>query len=417
MPASTMQLDSEAVNALTGVRAGAWRRWRKTGWPDQRAEQWRFTRLSSVEKMNLRPAQNGAAIPGAKAISAKVPDNAVVLSFDNGVADIAGLSDLPAGVSAIPLDGNDTDLERLANLVPQSHPISNLSLAAMSSGVHLEFTGAVESPIILAFTGDDKSLSAHPVVSIRLQDGASAVLAEWHQAAVGLSAPLMSIDVGAEARLNYAKVQRDSTASAHLAATGLRLGEGAVFDGFQISVGGELARLETHITLSGENADCTLSAIYLGRGNQHHDITTNMNHAFGHCLSKQIIRGVLDDEARGVFQGKVHVAPDAQKTDGQQMSRALLLSRKAEADAKPELEIYADDVLCAHGATVGELDESQLFYLTSRGIDRQKARAMLISAFLDDAIDNISHAGLADMLRPVTTAWMSDTSAIDAGGQ
>ena len=417
MPASTMQLNLESVTGLTGVRAGAWQRWREKGWPDHQAEQWRFTRLSGVEKMDLRPAQNAAAVPGAKAISAKLPDNAVVLSFNNGVLDISGLSDLPPGVSASQLDGNDTDLVKLADLVPQSHPISDLSLAAMSSGVHLEFTGAVEAPIVLAFTGDDKSLSAHPVVSVRLQDGASAVLAEWHQAAVGLSAPLMSIDIGAEARLSYAKVQQDSTASAHLAATGLRLGEAAVFDGFQISVGGELARLETHVTLSGENADCTLSAIYLGRGNQHHDITTNMNHANGHCLSKQIIRGVLDDKARGVFQGKVHVAPDAQKTDGQQMSRALLLSRKAEADAKPELEIYADDVLCAHGATVGELDETQLFYLTSRGIDRQKARAMLISAFLDDAIENISHAGLADMLRPVTTAWMSATSAVDARGQ
>jgi len=105
----------------------------------------------------------------------------------------------------------------------------------------------------------------------------------------------------------------------------------------------------------------------------------------------------------------VHVAPDAQKTDGQQMSRALLLSRKAEADAKPELEIYADDVLCAHGATVGELDDTQLFYLTSRGIDRKTARSMLIAAFLDDAIDSITHPALADMLRPVTTAWMNVT--------
>ena len=330
---------------------------------------------------------------------------------------MAGLSGLPAGVSANQLDGNDTDLKKLADLVPQSHPISDLSLAAMSSGIHLEISGAVEAPIILTFTGDDKSLSAHPVVSVRLQDGASAVLAEWHQAGVGLSAPLMSIDVGAKARLDYAKVQLDSITGAHLAATGLRLGEGSVFDGFQISAGGQLARLETHITLSGENADCTLSAIYLGRDNQHHDITTNMDHSRGHCLSNQIIRGVLDDAARGVFQGKVHVAPDAQKTDGQQMSRALLLSRKAEADAKPELEIYADDVLCAHGATVGELDETQLFYLKSRGISEKTARAMLISAFLDDAIDSISHTGLVDMLRPVTTSWMSNASMVNAGVQ
>ena len=175
--------------------------------------------------------QNAAAASKAQAVSAILPDNAVVLSFSNGVLDMAGLSGLPAGVSANQLDGNDTDLKKLADLVPQSHPISDLSLAAMSTAVHMEISGEVEAPIVLAFVGDDNSLSAHPVVSVRLQDGASAVLAEWHQAAVGLSAPLTSIDIGAEARLNYAKVQRDSAISAHLSATGVRLGKGSGFDG------------------------------------------------------------------------------------------------------------------------------------------------------------------------------------------
>ena len=240
-----------------------------------------------------------------------------------------------------------------------------------------------------------------------MASGASAVVGEWHQAAVGLSAPLVAIDVAADAALDYAKVQLDSHSTTHLAATGLRLGAGARFDGFQLSVGGKLARLETHVVLTGEDADCTLSAIYLGRNSQHHDITSNMAHNQGHCHSSQIIRGVLDDSARGVFQGKVYVAPDAQKTDGNQMSRALLLSRKAEANTKPELEIYADDVLCAHGATVGELDETQLFYLTSRGIRPETARAMLIDAFLQDAIDGIGNADLAAMLRPVVDQWMT----------
>ena len=407
MPASMMQPNLDQLAGLTGVRAGALLRWQATGWPDRRAEQWRFTRLSSVEKMDLRPAEMAAKQPAA--VAASLPDNAVILSFSNGVLDMAGLAALPGGVTASLLSDNDAALAALAELVPAAHPISNLSLAAMTTGLHLDIAGTVEVPIILVFTGDDNGVSAHPVISVRLADGASAVMAEWHQSSVGLSAPLMGIIVGDKGRLDYAKVQQESSASAHLAATGLKLGEGSVFEGFQISAGGQLARLETHIVLSGENADCTLSAIYLGRDKQHHDITTNMNHAKGHCLSNQIIRGVLDDSARGVFQGKVHVAPDAQKTDGQQMSRALLLSRKAEADAKPELEIYADDVLCAHGATVGELDDTQLFYLTSRGIDRKTARSMLIAAFLDDAIDGITHPALANMLRPVTTAWMNVT--------
>ena len=415
MPASMMQLSLDGVTGLTGVREGAQRRWQNTGWPDHRAEQWRFTRLSGLQKMDLRFAESVAIKAENREFSAAMPDNAAFLSFSNGVFDQASLDNLPKGVKASQLDGDEVTLLAVAELVPQSHPISDLSLAAMTSGIHLEISGSVEIPIVLAFTGDDNSLSAHPVVSIKINDGASVVIAEWHRSNVGLSAPLMAIEVGKKARLDYAKVQQDSAASTHLAATGLKLGDGSIFDGFQISVGGKLARLETHITLAGENADCTLSAIYLGRASQHHDITTNMNHLKGHCLSSQVIRGVLDDKARGVFQGKVHVAPDAQKTDGQQMSRVLLLSRKAEADAKPELEIYADDVLCAHGATVGELDENQLFYLASRGIDAQTARAMLISAFLDDAIDSIKHDVLSAMLRPITTAWMTDVDLNSAG--
>ena len=303
---------------------------------------------------------------------------------------------------------DEDDLVTIVELAPADHPVTDLSIAAMTSGLSVDVAAGakVTAPIILMFTGDSGSVSTHPVVLLRVGKGAAAVIAEWHNTSVGLSAPVLAIDIADSARLDYAKIQQDSTQTTHLAATGIKMGEAAVLDGFQLSIGGCLARLEAHVMLSAENADCRLSAIYLGRRNQHHDITTNMTHARGHCQSNQVIRGVLDGSARGVFQGKVHVAQDAQKTDGQQMSRALLLSRKAEADAKPELEIYADDVICAHGATVGELDETQLFYLTSRGISRDVARAMLIEAFLDDAVDMIENADLGALLRPHVTAWM-----------
>lgn len=405
MPGSMMQPDLEQIGTLEGARAAAMARWQLSGWPDQRAESWRFTRLSAIDKMELRPAVDAGSISMSR--PANLPADAVVLTFQNGVVDIAGLDALPAGVTASALGTNETALNDLAELVPSGHPISNLSMAAMTSGLCLNIVGHIEVPIVLLFGGDGNAISTHPVVLVKLASGAAAVVAEWHQAAVGLSAPLVAIDMAATAALDYAKVQLDNHSTTHLAATGLRLGARARFDGFQLSVGGKLARLETHVTMNGEDADCTLSAIYLGRNNQHHDITSNMAHNKGHCHSSQIIRGVLDDSARGVFQGKVYVAPDAQKTDGNQMSRALLLSRKAEANTKPELEIYADDVLCAHGATVGELDETQLFYLTSRGIRPETARAMLIDAFLQDAIDGIGNADLAAMLRPVINHWMT----------
>ena len=133
-------------------------------------------------------------------------------------------------------------------------------------------------------------------------------------------------------------------------------------------------------------SELTLNGVYISGSKQHHDLTTAIHHDVANCTSKQIVRGVLGGESTGVFQGKVRVAPDAQKTDGQQMSKAILISDKASANAKPELEIYADDVVCAHGATVGELDDEQLFYLNSRGIAMDKAREILIKAFLEDIV-------------------------------
>lgn len=423
MLASTMQPNLDQISGLGGVRGAALARWQASGWPDAKAESWRFTRLGTAVARELAPAtdagQTGREFgreSGAEITAIATEMNAHVIRFYNGMLDIRSLDGLPGGISAT--QSLDADFEAIAaevaGLAPADHPVGNLSLAVMSSGLRLSVKAGmnVEQPVLLAFEGDGDNVSAHPVVMVDVGIGGAAVIAEWHQSQTGLSAPLVALRLGNKARLDYAKVQAEGARNVHLAATGIALGEGSVFAGFSISAGGQLARLETHVTLTGETAECNLSAIYLGRDKQHHDITTYMDHAVGHCHSSQIIRGVLDDASRGVFQGKVHVAPDAQKTDGQQMSRALLLSRKAEADAKPELEIYADDVICAHGATVGELDETQLFYLTSRGIPKATARAMLIGAFLDDAIDSVENAALAGMLRHISDGWMADVKGV-----
>ena len=394
MPESMMQPDLSAVPASGGVRGAALARWQETGWPGPRAEAWRYTSLARLSDVDLAPATGlagGLTGPGA---SAAAGINAHVI------------------VTVGALDGDEPAMARLADLAPAGHPVSDLSLAVMNGGIVMDVAGAVETPVMLMFEGDDAGASAHPAILVRLAPGASIQIAEWHQSAVGLAAPLIGYDIAAGARLEQVKVQAEGAATTHLAATGVALGEGASIAGFSLSTGSALARLETHVAMQGEGADCQLSAIYMGRGAQHQDITTYMDHAVANCTSNQIIRGVLDDSARGVYQGRVHVAPDAQKTDGQQMSRALLLSRKAEADAKPELEIYADDVVCAHGATVGELDATQLFYLTSRGIPFETARAMLIEAFLIDTIETIENELLAGLLRPVAEAWLAGKEAV-----
>lgn len=406
MPVSMMQPDLQGLTAVPGVRSSALERWHELGWPGPKDEAWRFTRLASLEKLSLRPADANLPMGRLDAVTSDLPSGSFVIRFHNGVLVGNSLKGAPEGVIVRPI--SETELNQMLDLVPFDHPVTNLSIAAMTSGLSVDVAAGakVTTPIILMFTGDSQSVSTHPVIFLRVGLAAHAVVADWHETNVGLSAPLLGIDIADDAKLDYAKIQHDAATTTHLAATGVKMGKNATLDGFQLSIGGCLTRLEAHVLLAAESSDCRLSAIYLGRNNQHHDITTYMTHAKGHCKSNQVIRGVLDDSARGVFQGKVQVAQDAQKTDGQQMSRALLLSRKAEADAKPELEIYADDVICAHGATVGELDETQLFYLTSRGISRYDARAMLIAAFLDDAVDMIGNDDLAALLRARVAGWM-----------
>ena len=407
MPASMMLPDLAAITTTSAVRSAALADWQASGWPGPRAEAWRFTRLAALDDRQFVQSGDLAELPSGGAADAAAGIGAHVLRFVNGVIDPAGMVSLPSGIAMSRLEGDEDAMMRLRELAPAGHPVSNLSLAVMSAGILIDVTGHVDTPLMLVFEGTGADLSAHPVVLLRLADGAQLQLAEWHETSVGLAAPLMGCDIAAGARLEQVKLQVESGATTHLSATGVALGEGASIDGFALSVGGQLSRLETHVAFAGEGADCKLSAIYMGRGEQHQDITTYMDHAVPNCTSSQIIRGVLDDRSRGVYQGRVHVAPDAQKTDGQQMARALLLSRKAEVDAKPELEIYADDVVCAHGATVGELDATQLFYLTSRGIPEDIARGMLVEAFLIDAIETIENELLAGLLRPVAEAWMA----------
>ena len=238
-------------------------------------------------------------------------------------------------------------------------------------------------------------------------------MAELHEGASSLSQPLILVRLGQGSTLDHIKLQDEAGHTTHLGLTLFRLDGQANVNSFSVSKGSQITRMETHCFFAAPDAQAAMSAVYLGCDNQHHDITTVVSHEYADCASRQLIRGVLDDKARGVFQGRVRVAPDAQKTDGQQMSRALLLSRDAEADAKPELEIFADDVVCSHGATVGELDETLLFYLKSRGIDEAEARTMLIDAFLVDTLEEISYQPFADFLRGQVSGWTARQTGVE----
>ncbi|MDP9196138.1 MAG: Fe-S cluster assembly protein SufD, partial [Pseudomonadota bacterium] len=200
---------------------------------------------------------------------------------------------------------------------------------------------------------------------------------------------VVELSLGAGSRLTHVMVQEEAQQGVHVSTTGVRLGQGAICDSFILNAGGRLVRREVHTVFADTGGEFRIQGAYLVHGGQHSDITTLIDHRSPGCTSHEVIKGVIDGNGRAVFQGKIHVAPGAQKTDGYQLNRALLLSDAAEIDSKPELEIHADDVKCSHGATAGELDDQALFYLRSRGIDETTARHLLVQAFLAEVVDGI----------------------------
>ena len=376
-------------------------------WPSKRVEAFRFTPLNDRGLDALIPAR--AATP-APAFDAGLAD-AIQLNFVAGklMSDMA-----EQAFSLNRLSDDKPAKDMLHSLLPADHP--SAQSADMGAGWVLDIAAGIEieQPILLSFTGGALDEVASPVIVIRLGAGAKATIAEAHSTDLGLNAPVMFYDIAADAKLDHAKWQAEGKATTHLGLSLFQLAEKADMASLTLSMGAKLARCESHALLAGEEVNIALHNLYLGKDKQHLDTTTRLHHAVPNCCSDQVIRGVLDDSATGVFQGQIRVAPDAQKTDGQQMSRALLLSRDAEVHTKPELEIFADDVVCSHGATVGELDERQLFYLMARGIDRDTARALLIEAFLIEALDEIRSPVLSAWLNKPVAAWLGKSDGEEA---
>ncbi|MCE2517729.1 MAG: Fe-S cluster assembly protein SufD [Alphaproteobacteria bacterium] len=391
---------------LSALRSGAAQRFNDAGWPKATDEAWRFTNLNTLAARELAPVVDAAVVDTAGADTRGLPDGARLVLV-NGMID-AGLSTaMPDGVELVAL-ADDAELaaclddERLLD-----HGVARLSLAVMASGFGLRVTGEVTEPVHFVYRNAGNDASTHAVGVVALADGASMTLLEHHSGeGDGLSAPVLAVTVGAGAALCHARVQAEGAERHHLATTIMTMADDARYNGLSVQTGGAISRTENQIALVGEQIDLTLTTLYLAHDDQVMDVTALVDHRMPNCTSRQIVRGVLDDQAKGVFQGKVIVARDAQKTDGNQMSRALLLSRKCEADAKPELEIYADDVACSHGATVGELDDNHLFYLTSRGIPKPEARQILIEAFLADVLDEVEQEELKSHALPQVAAWL-----------
>lgn len=384
---------------------------RHAGLPRAGVEAWKYTSLRTLAGIAFTAAPQ-AADPGVvDTLLAEVETisglgaGASRAVFINGYFD-AARSRLPAGVrvSTFAAEGRIGD-----DIDPTGDVTTALNTVLAHDGLVLVVPEGVDAGCLLLASiavAGDAPVSFHPRHTIVVEKGGRLALLD---ASVGqgnyLHNPLYDITVGEDGHLSHARVQAEGDQAIHLAVSHARIAQAGLYDSFTLTLGGSLSRHEVHAGLTAPRACVHVNGAQLLGGRQHGDLTSVITHAAPECTSRQTVKNVLSDHARGVFQGKIHVERIAQKTDGYQMNQALLLSDSAEIDAKPELEIYADDVKCSHGATVGALDDDQLFYLRSRGIPGVVARSILIRAFLHDVVDQIEDQRLKDSLNLTVESW------------
>ena len=387
----------------SALRAAAALAFKEAGLPggtqQRRIEAWKYTTLRPVAEATFNAASPRHE---AETILADLPllDAPRVVFVDGSLRD--DLSVMPAAGFA--RFAEQPDFGTLT--WPDREPMVALNTMLAADGAALHVPADFDAGIVqlISIAGGDADY--HPRHSIRLAKGAKLTVVEI---SAGQGAYLLNtvaeIHVAEGAHLTHIRLQDEALTAFHISTTYADVRAGGTYDSFTLNLGARLARTEVHTTLSGAGAIAHLNAAQILAGSQHSDFTTVVGHTAPGCTSRQTVKNVLAGRSRGVFQGKIEVARDAQKTDGYQMNQALLLSPYAEVDSKPELEIFADDVKCSHGATVGELDAEQMFYLRSRGIPDAEARSILVRAFLAEALDAVADETIRAKLEAAVEHW------------
>ncbi|HVC63747.1 MAG TPA: Fe-S cluster assembly protein SufD [Acetobacteraceae bacterium] len=393
------------------VRDAAADAFRRAGLPGRRVEAWKYTDLRPLASAAFHEPLN---LPtDCAALLARVPrvDGARLVFVDGRFR--GDLSTAPTA-ARFALFATQADFGMLAR--PDREPMVALNTMLAEDGASIDVPENADAGLIhlisLATDTPGGAADFHPRHRVRLAPGATLTMLETSLGnGTYLHAPVTELHVAAGATLTHIRHQDESTAAFHLSTLYAEIAENGTYDSFTLNLGARMARNEVHARLAGSGATTHLNAAQLLSGNQHADFTTVVRHDAPHGTSRQTVKNVLAGRSRGVFQGRIEVARHAQKTDGYQMSQSLLLSPDAEIDTKPELEIFADDVKCSHGATVGELDAEQLFYLRSRGIPDAEARSMLVRAFLAEALDAVSHDAARTVLESAVEGWWQRQAA------
>ena len=387
------------------AREDAFARFEAHGLPTRRHEYWKYTPVRG-----LTPEGDLAAPKGLDPFAGV---DAYRLVFIDGRLDstksdreaLAAVVDIAGEDGAPWMDGVFSALQ--TSDVPGARfqverPFADLNLAMFTDGLALRVPAGVvvDKPIHLRYEGE---VPSHLRLEMLVEEGASVTVLESGAGALTTGAEIV---VGDRAAFHHLRGQTEVSGT-QFTAMFARIGAEASFKTFTLSTDSALIRNETVFTLAGDNGSGHIAAGVMGRGSSHVDNTVYVSHEAEHCESRQVIKSVLDDSAKSVFQGKIYVRQGAQKTDGYQMSQAVLLADGAEFDAKPELEIYADDVACSHGCTTGALDEEALFYLRARGCTKREAEQLLVAAFIDEAVMEIEDEAMQDVMRGIVDGWMA----------
>jgi Fe-S cluster assembly protein SufD len=400
---------------LTDIRRQALERFVALGFPTTREEEWRFTSIAPIAETPFVLATNGVSTvqPGDLEPLRLPGDTAATLVFANGqyVPALSDVGRLPQGVRidnlARAVAGPGTDVERHLTRAADAgrHAFTALNTASLLDGAFVSVPDgtSVERPIHIMFlsTAGERATMAQPRLLVVMGAESRATIVESYAATHAsryFNNAVTEVFAGENARLDHYKLQQENAAAAHIASMYLRVARHSTVTCHSISLGGALVRNEVIVVLDGEGAECTLNGLYLGEGRALVDNHTTIDHARPHCASREIYKGILADHARAVFNGKIIVRPDAQKTDAKQTNKALLLSEDAQINTKPQLEIFANDVKCTHGAAIGQVDDEAIFYLRARGLDQHEARRILIRAFAGDVLHRIPIAALGARL-------------------
>jgi Fe-S cluster assembly protein SufD len=400
------EAERASLPGASEARAEAFARFTAQGLPGKRVEAYHYTDLRSMMR-NLAP------IP--EAAKASLPNPLAELGF----VTLAILNGVPQAIPALP---HDLTIEPLADALADGRitlsaamgaaedRVVDLNTAFCRHGLVIRVAEgvAVETPLHLAFAETAAHASFMRVI-VEIGAGASFTLVESHVGTDGAAYQANSVvelRIGENARCDHIRLNRAGDKALALSTLAATLGAEATLETLGVVMGGETSRHQVFVTYQGEGAKLAVRGATMLKGHQHADNTLNIDHAVPQGESRELFRTVLDGSAHGVFQGKIIVRPLAQKTDGQMASNAILLSDDAAMSNKPELEIFADDVVCAHGATCGALDENQLFYLMARGLPKAEAEALLVEAFIGETLDPLANEGLREALAGMVADWM-----------